>query len=207
MASGPVLAGLVFLALGFIASGVSFCAPYWLYNHNNYQDMGLWGHGYCGRDQFQPSDRGEYEQLFGSCEWRWAWEEDWAWEKDKFNKWEWFVATQGLFGLGVVILLFGFMVGCTHLCCGCGKETRSILVGVGIMVLFAVFLITVAMILFGIFAWMEMDASVHSSTYRFNWAFYLAIGGLFLSALSAVLYLVESCRGRSHSGYQRGDVV
>ena len=97
MASCIVIFGLLFLALGFLSSGVSFCAPYWLYNHNNYQDIGLWGHGYCNRKDsvsvnIGASDTGvDFDLSTEGCIWRWAWESDWAWEKDKLNQSEYMI--------------------------------------------------------------------------------------------------------------------
>ena len=91
MASCVVVLGLMFLALGFLSSGISFCAPYWLYNHNNYEDSGLWGHGYCKRGGATLSDIGASDDsgmgniARQSCDWRWAWESDWAWERNKLQ--------------------------------------------------------------------------------------------------------------------------
>jgi len=212
MASCVVVFGLLFLAVGFLASGVSFCAPYWLYNHNNFEDSGLWGHGYCGRRNDVSMNVGagdsglSFDVSIDNCQWRWAWESDWAWERSKLDH-KWFVATQGLFGLGTVTLLFCFLIACANLCCSCGKERVAVLLTLGLLILFAVLLLAAGMVVFGVFAWIDWDASVHSSTYRYNWAFYLGIGAVFVNSFSALLYVTESCRVRNPAGYQRGVVV
>ena len=77
-------------------------------------------------------------------------------------------------------------------------------------VLFAGVLIGIAIAVFGGMAYKDTKykASLHSITFKFDWAFYLAVGGVCLDLLAAILFTVEGCRGAStHEGYQRGGVV
>jgi hypothetical protein len=54
---------------------------------------------------------------------------------------------------------------------------------------------------FAAMSYRDEKTSMNSQVSRFEWGFYVDIPGVILVILSAVLYLIESCR---YDGYQSG---
>ena len=50
-------------------------------------------------------------------------------------------------------------------------------------------------------SYQDYKTSINSQVSRFHWGFYVDIPGVVLVLLSALLYLIESCR---YDGYERG---
>ena len=68
-------------------------------------------------------------------------------------------------------------------------------------VLITVCLLVSALGAFAGMSYQDYKTSINSQVSRFDWGFYVDIPGVVLVLLSALFYLIESCR---YEGYERG---
>jgi hypothetical protein len=186
MASCFVVTGLVLIALAFIASAVSFVAPFWMHQLP-ITNQGLWA--VCHSDN--------------KC--TWFFENDFKWED---NLPLWWKAAQGLFAFGVLFLLTAFLTACVFLCSACCKSLFVVHLVNGLLVL-AFITEGIALGLFGAKAYEEFNASYdRGTTVYFDWAFWVGCGGVLVDLIAILFYTCEGCRsGNSSAGYMRGEVV
>lgn len=193
--SALFVVGLLVLVIAVLAASVGFLAPFWLvYKESGvsgffttkvlqYWAEGLWGS--CYRDN--------------SCEW--YFKNDF--EKEKSLP-DWHKAAQGLFGVGLLLLLVALLIGAIQMCvCCCCKESSSVVSTLGSLCVSAACLIASAIGVFGGYASQQDEFALKS----FYWAFFVAIGGAATAVVAAILFFCESCRAHSHSGYHMTRVV
>ena len=70
------------------------------------------------------------------------------------------------------------------------------------LVSFSAICIGVALGLYGGFMSRDFDVKFEEGYVKFYWAFFVGIAGAVMGLVSALLYFLESCRGRSHTGYK-----
>ncbi|KAK2166247.1 hypothetical protein LSH36_40g04005 [Paralvinella palmiformis] len=113
----------------------------------------------------------------------------------------WFLACQVLDAFGFVTVFAILFVASIHLCCSCCKESISLLKAMGVVLIFGVCMLVSALGAFAGMSYRDHKTSINSQVSRFDWGFYVDIPGVVLVLLSALLYLIESCR---YEGYQSG---
>lgn len=191
MATCLVVTAYMCLLLGFLSCGVSFFAPYWVLTVNENAYEGLWGRCRNIEVDINLQDLVKFKCV-------WFHEDDFGWEKSKPV---WFLACQVLDAFGIVTLFAILFIASIHVCCACCKESISLLKAIGVVLIFGVLMLVSSLIIYGAMSYQDTKTSVNSQISRFEWGFYIGIPGVIMSMLSALLYLVESCR---YDGYESG---
>ncbi|KAH3740077.1 uncharacterized protein LOC127851091 isoform X3 [Dreissena polymorpha] len=164
--------GLILLVNTNLALIIAFATPYWVEWRGILQALGrLVGHGH--------SNTG----LWGSCT---GTDCDWA----LFGRDEvWFKATQGLMSAAMALGILALIVATLSLCCTCHScNPHQPICG---FLIVASLCIAVALVVFGIKANQEWNIDFQmdiSSSGRFGWSFWTAIGAAGGALLTSVIY-------------------
>ncbi|ELT99878.1 hypothetical protein CAPTEDRAFT_225145 [Capitella teleta] len=132
-----------------------------------------------------------------------------VYRSNAFVKDDWFKAVQAMFAFGYVMQIAVLLIGVLHVCCLCCKGSAAINKIIGSVLKASFVLTVVALAVFGGMAYKDdrYKASIHSITYNFDWAFYVAIVGAGLDVLAGLLFFCAGMRKMEHDGYERGNVV
>ncbi|ESN96435.1 hypothetical protein HELRODRAFT_189237 [Helobdella robusta] len=189
--------GSLTLTFATIAVGVSFFAPYWLYNVHRPAD----GHAtieqnldvtqsyivYPGPTNFKY--RGLWAQCYDTCQW--FWQNNFKLEQEKFIPLGWHVAVQVLYFLGAFLVFFCEIISRLQLCCRTRMCVYRLL---GFILLFSFVVQAAAVAVFGGFANKDYGASpLEATTTHLGWAFWMTLAGGGLTLLSGVYFLFLDC--------------
>jgi glucan phosphoethanolaminetransferase (alkaline phosphatase superfamily) len=112
----------------------------------------------------------------------------------------WHQAAQGLFGIGLLVLLVALVTASFHICCcHCCRESFAIATVIGSLIIAGLLLVTFSLAVFGIFSTVKNNVQLTGSVSVFEWAYYVSIGGVGVALLAAILFIVDGCRGPSDS--------
>lgn len=144
---------------------------------------------------------GSYEGLWAKCFHNLTcscfWQDNFAMER-AFPVWHYVV--QGLFGVGLIVLLIALKTASFHVCCcHCCRDSYIIATVIGSMTTIGLILITLALAVYGAAASIQRGVLVVGDEGMFDWAYYTSLGGVFLALLAAILFLIEGQRGPSDS--------
>lgn len=113
---------------------------------------------------------------------------------------DWFKATQGLMSCALASALLALFIGLFSLCCKCKTCNPNMVAGAFANLTFV--LLAIAVCVFGAKAHMDHKATVLTEQGMgvpiFGWSFWVAVGGAFMSLISALLYF---CVGRDSDYY------
>jgi len=156
-----------------------------------------------GKEGDAVVDKGEYfwEGLWAKCYANltcvcWA-QHDFALEKS-FP--DWHKAVQGLFGIGLVILLIVLLTASCHICCcRCCRESFVIARVLGILTIIGLLLVAVALAVYGGFAYVKNNVTLEGPEVKFFFGFYVSVGGAAVAIIAAILYLCDGRRGSNET--------
>jgi hypothetical protein len=159
------------------------------------------GAGGVGDTLMQLLANGSYEGLWAKCYNNLTcscfWQNDFEMEK-QFEVWH--QAAQGLFGIGLLVLLVALVTASFHICCcHCCRESFAIATVIGSLIIAGLLLVTFSLAVFGIFSTVKNNVQLTGSVSVFEWAYYVSIGGVGVALLAAILFIVDGCRGPSDS--------
>lgn len=162
MASCLFVSATLVLTLAFIATGITFFAPFWAYEVG--ADRGLWGQ--CSN---------------GDC--TWFWEDDYKWGK---NRPSWHIAVMALYGVGFVIVFVTEIYSRLQLCCDVrASMSRS----AGFLLIAAFVLMGVAIGLYGGMMNKDHETQVeYGKDSYFGWAYWMGVAGCALTLLSSLMF-------------------
>jgi hypothetical protein len=210
--------GFLLLTFAFLACGVGFLAPTWIYMPPGFVDRHV-------TDPIRSmlgigNKRVEYEGMLARCfagtdGCIWFWQNDFAMEKDVK---EWHKAAQALYSFGYVILMSTLLLALLHLCCRCCcRKPFSLATVVGSLIVAGSVLIASAIGVFMAFQYKENEVileepgSASGLVARFDWGCFVAVGGVLCALISAVFFICEGCRttdgSRSYDGYEAARTV
>jgi len=107
---------------------------------------------------------------------------------------DWHKAVQGLFGIGLLVLLVALLTASFHVCCcRCCRQSFVISTVVGSLVASGLILVTVALLVYAGFTAVQYRVEIIGSRV-FEWAFFVPIGGVGSALIAAILFLVDGRR-------------
>lgn len=210
--------GFLLLTVAFLACGVGFLMQQWVYFPADFVDK-------HGLDAFRSVVQGvaggggriEYEGMLGRCyaesACKWFWHDDFAMEKEIQD---WHKAAQALYSFGYVILLSTLLLALLHLCCRCCcRKPFSLATVVGSLIVAGSMLVAAAIAVFMAFQIKENKINIEDLTGstnspRFDWACFVAVGGVACALISSVFFICEGCRhdgARAYDGYETARTI
>jgi hypothetical protein len=122
------------------------------------------------------------------------WQNDFKMEKE-FP--DWLKAVQGLFGLGLVVLLIALCTASFHVCCcHCCRESFAVATVIGSLTAAGLILVTLALLVYAGFAAVTLNVEIFGSRV-FEFAFFVPVGGVALALIAAILFLIDGRRAPS----------
>lgn len=210
-----VVTAYVFLVLACLSCTLSYIAPFWiifpwhaglsfigissglgnLYKSGTVDTRKLWTAGLWG-----SCSKGSNDEV--TC--AWFWEGDFYTEKGLPD---WHKAAQGLAGAGVILLFIAFFLCTFHICCRCCKDSFSIGSVIGSFMVTGTICVAVGIGLYGGFMAKDYDVNFENDHVSFYWAFFVGIAGAGMALVAAILFYLDGCCVRTHTGYHMTRVV
>ncbi|XP_023226086.1 uncharacterized protein [Centruroides vittatus] len=196
MAFRALYVAVFFVFLTLIVVIISFSTPSWLVAdgknpHQNFHKIGLWeicyNREYDDYNDYQYHRR--YRHDYGPYSCKWIFDEEYYFFRD-FILQPFFVAVQVFFTLGLIALLVaGLLTIILLVCMRSGKQ--GMVIGIGIITLFAAICCTLAVIIFGALGdgrdWMPYPDHNYLS-----WSFGLGVLGAILAFITAILFFADA---------------
>lgn len=190
--------GSLTLTLATLACGISFFAPYWLYNaHNPTGDKASIEHNIAGSNSYIVANvttdfkyRGLWAQCSDVCQW--FWQHNFKLQQEKFTILGWHLAVQVLYLIAFLLVLFCEVISRLQLCCRTRMCVYRLL---GFTLLVSFVLQAAALAVFGGFGHRDYGISsvTESDNTHFGWAFWMGVAGTPLTLVAAAYYLFLDC--------------
>jgi uncharacterized protein YfiM (DUF2279 family) len=193
--------GSLFLTAALLACGMSFFSPYWLQNvkasefeNSTYMldamngTLPVWGGSYS---------RGLWAQCGRRCQW--FWENGFMLQTNLFTPLRWHLATQVLYTIGAVLVLFCEIFSRVQLCCEPSRRIYATITGLLVASFFSQLS---AVAVFGACSWTAyMASSMPLENYPwettdaiyFHWSFWMAVAGGIATLISIIFFAVLGC--------------
>lgn len=199
------LLAFILVLIAFLACGVGFLAPYWVYFpggfRRSFADLvplpGL----------ADVENVGLLSKCYSDKRCQFFWEQNFEMERDLED---WHKAAQALYSFGFVILLSTVLLALLHVCCRCCcKKALSLATVIGSLITAGFVLIAAAIGVFGAYQHSTNNVQLMDENgRRFQWAFFVAIGGVGAAILASILFICDGCRARrSPEGYESARMI
>lgn len=203
-------AGFVLLIVASLLCTLSFSAPFWIYYPTR--------SGVSEVARRFDSIQTQMRYPFKRASWRGLWAVcfkevtnntldhvsdrplcAWFWQKD-FSSWktipDWYLAAEGVFTGAVLLLLLAIVVETLFACCHCCLRKSCAPTTLASLIIAAALMCATSLALFGGYALKtdEITPEPSGQAGRFDWAFFVGIGGAVVALISAVLFYRDGCR-------------